>query len=85
MPHLIIIAGANGSGKSTAAPALLQNAVHIDNFVNADVIAQGLCAFQPEKEAIIGGSRHVRRDIMGIKNTCPVDDEISAWFKKNGV
>ena len=55
MPHLIIIAGANGSGKSTAAPALLQNAVHIDNFVNADVIAQGLCAFQPEKVAIQAG------------------------------
>lgn len=55
MPHLIIISGANGSGKSTAAPALLQNAVHIDNFVNADVIAQGLCAFQPEKVAIQAG------------------------------
>lgn len=55
MPHLIIIAGSNGSGKTTAAPALLQNAVHIDNFVNADVIAQGLCAFQPEKAAIQAG------------------------------
>lgn len=55
MPHLIIIAGANGSGKSTAAPLLLQEAVHIDNFVNADVIAQGLSAYQPEKVAIQAG------------------------------
>jgi predicted ABC-type ATPase len=55
MPHLIIIAGPNGSGKSTAAPALLKDALHMNNFVNADVIAQGLCAYQPEKAAIQAG------------------------------
>ena len=55
MPHLIIIAGPNGAGKSTAAPALLKEALHVDNFVNADVIAQGLCAYQPEKAAIKAG------------------------------
>jgi len=55
MPHLIIIAGPNGAGKSTAAPALLKEALHMDNFVNADVIAQGLCAYQPEKAAIQAG------------------------------
>ena len=31
------------------------NAVHIDNFVNADVIAQGLSAYHPEKVAIQAG------------------------------
>jgi predicted ABC-type ATPase len=55
MPHLIIIAGPNGAGKSTAAPALLNDALHMNNFVNADVIAQGLCAYQPEKAAIQAG------------------------------
>lgn len=55
MPHLIIIAGPNGAGKSTAAPALLKEALQVDNFVNADVIAQGLCAYQPEKAAIQAG------------------------------
>lgn len=55
MPHLIIIAGPNGAGKSTAAPALLKDALQVDNFVNADVIAQGLCAYQPEKAAIQAG------------------------------
>ena len=55
MPYLIIIAGPNGAGKSTAAPALLKDALHMDNFVNADVIAQGLCAYQPEKAAIQAG------------------------------
>jgi predicted ABC-type ATPase len=55
MPHLIIIAGCNGSGKTTAAPALLQNSLHVDDFVNADAIAYGLCAFQPEKASIQAG------------------------------
>lgn len=55
MPHLIIIAGSNGSGKSTSAPALLKDTLHVDNFVNADVIAQGLCAYQPEKTAFQAG------------------------------
>lgn len=55
MPNLVIISGSNGSGKSTAASSLLQNTVHIDNFVNADVIAKGLSAFQPEKVAMQAG------------------------------
>jgi predicted ABC-type ATPase len=33
MPHIIVIAGSNGSGKSTATPALLQDTVHIKDFV----------------------------------------------------
>lgn len=55
MSHLIIIAGPNGAGKSTAAPALLKGALHVDNFVNADLIAQGLCAYQPENAAVQAG------------------------------
>ena len=55
MPNMIIIAGPNGAGKTTAAPALLQDVLQVDDFINADVIAQGLCGFQPEKEAIRAG------------------------------
>lgn len=55
MPHVIVIAGPNGAGKSTAAPSLLKDTVHINDFVNADVIAQGLSAYQPEKAAIAAG------------------------------
>ena len=61
MPHLIIIAGPNGAGKSITAPALLKDALSIENFVNADVIAQGLCAYQPEKAAIEAGRVMLKR------------------------
>jgi predicted ABC-type ATPase len=54
-PHLIIIAGPNGAGKSTTAPALLQGTLGVTEFVNADVIAQGLSAFNPERAAFHAG------------------------------
>jgi len=47
-PHLIIIAGPNGAGKSTTAPSLLKGTLKVTEFVNADLIAQGLSGFQPE-------------------------------------
>src|SRR5258708_34486705 len=54
-PNLILLAGPNGAGKSTAAQDLLRGALHVDEFVNADVIARGLSAFKPEDAAIAAG------------------------------
>ncbi len=47
-PHLIVIAGPNGAGKSTTAPSLLKGTLKVTEFVNADLIAQGLSGFNPE-------------------------------------
>ncbi|MBI5026313.1 MAG: hypothetical protein HZC12_06220 [Nitrospirae bacterium] len=47
-PHIIVIAGPNGAGKSTTAPSLLKGTLKVTEFVNADLIAQGLSGFQPE-------------------------------------
>jgi len=55
MPHVIVIAGANGAGKSTVAPFLLRDTLGVSEFVNADTLAQGLSAFAPEKAAIAAG------------------------------
>jgi predicted ABC-type ATPase len=55
MPHVIVIAGANGAGKSTVAPFLLRDTLGISEFVNADTLAQGLSAFAPEKAARAAG------------------------------
>jgi len=54
-PNVVVIAGPNGSGKSTAAPALLCDYLGIAEFVNADVIAQGLSGFGSENVALQAG------------------------------
>lgn len=54
-PHIIVIGGPNGAGKSTTAPALLKGTLGVTEFVNADTIAQGLSAFQPEGAAFHAG------------------------------
>ena len=54
-PHVIVIAGPNGAGKSTTAPMLLKETQGVTEFVNADVIAQGLSAFQPESATFHAG------------------------------
>jgi len=50
-----IIAGPNGSGKTTFARMFLPDYVKCPNFVNADLIAQGLAPFEPRAAAIKAG------------------------------
>ena len=54
-PSVVVLGGPNGSGKSTAAPRLLRGSLKVDEFVNADTLAQGLSAFRPEDVAIEAG------------------------------
>jgi len=54
-PIVAVIAGPNGAGKSTTAPGLLAGVLGVAEFVNADVIARGLSAFDPEGAAIEAG------------------------------
>lgn len=60
-PHIIILAGPNGAGKSTSAPVLLRDTFAVDEFVNADSIAQGLSAFRPESVALEAGRIMLQR------------------------
>jgi predicted ABC-type ATPase len=60
-PNIVVIAGPNGAGKSTTAPALLAGVLGVIEFVNADVIAQGLSAFNPEGAAMQAGRVMLRR------------------------
>ena len=54
-PLVVLLAGPNGAGKSTSAARLLRGALAVEEFVNADTIAQGLSAYRPEAAAIAAG------------------------------
>jgi predicted ABC-type ATPase len=53
--NVYIIAGPNGSGKTTFAKGFLPAYAKCPNFVNADLIAQGLSPFSPSAAAIRAG------------------------------
>lgn len=50
-----IIAGPNGSGKTTFAMSYLPKLKKCKNFINADLIASGISPLEPEKAAIEDG------------------------------
>ena len=54
-PDVVALAGPNGAGKSTTGPALLKETLGVTQFVNADVIAEGLAAFDPAGAALTAG------------------------------
>jgi predicted ABC-type ATPase len=55
MPRVVVLAGINGAGKTTAARRLLADVLHVPTFVNADAIARGLNGLNPEAEAFRAG------------------------------
>lgn len=66
-PHVVIIAGPNGAGKSTLASRLLKQTFGVYTFVNADIVAQGLAAYDPASAAIQAG-RMIHRWINELRN-----------------
>ncbi len=54
-PSAYIIAGPNGAGKTTFAREFLPNYADCRNFINADLIAEGLSPFSPEAASVRAG------------------------------
>ena len=53
--NILIIAGPNGAGKTTFARNYLLNEADYSTFINADMIAEGLNPFDPERAAFAAG------------------------------
>lgn len=54
-PIVVVLAGPNGAGKTSSSPSILREALGVEEFVNADIIARGLSVFEPERVAISAG------------------------------
>src|SRR4030095_1177042 len=54
-PKIYVIAGPNGAGKTTFAREFLPRYADCKNFINADLIAQGMSPFSPETMAFRAG------------------------------
>lgn len=54
-PSVYIVAGPNGSGKTTFARTFLPDYAHCKEFINADLIASGLSPFSPDTAALKAG------------------------------
>lgn len=70
-PTCIIIAGPNGSGKTTFAMDYLPNIEGFDNFINADLIASGLSPLSPEKHLLTASKiflKEINQSILNKEN-----------------
>lgn len=68
-PNLYIIAGPNGAGKTTFARKFLPDYVKCLEFVNVDLIANGISPFDPERAALRAG-RIMLEQIHSLAERC---------------
>ena len=61
MPRVVLLGGPNGAGKTTVAPRVLRDYLSLREYVNADTLAAGLSAFNPESVGIEAGRVMLRR------------------------
>ncbi len=74
-----IIAGPNGAGKTTFAKTFLPNEGACLNYVNADLIAEGLSPFKPESVAIESGKLLLKKidDLVNKKESFSFESTLS--------
>jgi predicted ABC-type ATPase len=68
MKKLYILAGPNGSGKTTTSYTILPDIFECKEFVNSDEIARGLSPFNPNSVALTAGRLMLGRIHQHLKN-----------------
>jgi predicted ABC-type ATPase len=88
-PIVIVLGGINGAGKTTSSRTLLAETLKVMPFVNADVIAQGLNGFDPERAAIQAGRVMLQRldELAASKESFAFETTLAArtyagWLRK---
>lgn len=68
---IVIIAGPNGAGKTTFAREFLPHEAECPDFVNVDLIAEGLSPFDPQRASLRAGRLmllEIRRRVRATEN-----------------
>lgn len=68
MPHLYIISGCNGAGKTTASLTVLPETLQCTEFVNCDELAKGLSPLNPDSARFAAGRLMLSRIHKHIAN-----------------
>jgi predicted ABC-type ATPase len=72
-PEVFVIAGPNSAGKTTFAREFLPKQVDCLEFLNADLIAQGLSPFSPQSEKTRAGKLFLTR-LRELSNNAGISD-----------
>lgn len=84
---MYIIAGCNGSGKTTASYSILPEILNCKEFINADEIARGLSPFQVETVAIEASRIMIHRidEMMKSNKDFAVETTLASRTYKNKI
>ena len=83
--NIFIISGCDGAGKTTASMTILPEILNCKEFVNADMIAQGLSPFRPEAVAFEAGRIMLKRidDLIKTNENFAIETTLATKSYKN--
>ena len=81
MPRLFIIAGCNGSGKTTASYSVLPEMLECTQYVNSDEFAKSIAPFDPDSASVSAG-RYMLMRIKAMITTAAMIIIVDVMFNR---